>query len=101
MRFAPIFLPIAAPFCFAQTSPVPNSTCMSARIITPSDAFPMPISKIPDMPTMKGSVISTPPPCTKAGPKPLMAKRIVVKPGPRVKPGGLELLPNPFAPLTK
>jgi hypothetical protein len=53
------------------------------------------------MPGMKGSVISTAPPCTKAQPKPLMAKRIVVQPGPRVKPGPLELLPNPFTPLTK
>ena len=101
MRFAPIFLLIAAPFCFAQKSPVPNSTCMSARILTPSDAFPMPMLKTPDMLTMKGSVISTPPACTKAQPKPLMAKRIVVQPGARVKPGHLELLPNPFTPLAK
>jgi hypothetical protein len=61
----------------------------------------MPVLKTPDMPTMKGSVISTPPACTKAQPKSLMAKRIVVQPGPRVKPGHLELLPNPFTPLAK
>jgi len=74
---------------------------MSARILTPSDAFPMPMLKTAVMLTMNGSVISTAPACTKAQPKPLMAKRIVVQSGPRVKPGHLELLPNPFTPLTK
>ena len=101
MRFAPIFLLIAAPFCFAQTIPPPDNTCMSARILTPSDAFPMPMLRTPDRLSVKGSVISTPPACSKAQPKPLMAKRIVVQPGTRVKPGHLELLPNPFTPLTK
>jgi hypothetical protein len=101
MRFARIFLLVAAPFCFAQTIPAPDNTCMSARILTPSGAFPMPTLKTPDMLTMKGSVISTAPPCTRAQPKSLMAKRIVVAPGPRMKPGGLKLLPNPFAPVTK
>ena len=101
MRFAPIFLLIAAPFCSAQTVTLPAHICVASRIFMPSDAFPMPISKTQEMRGMKGSVISTAPPCTEAQPKPLMAKRIVVQPGPRVKPGPLELLPNPFTPLTK
>ena len=101
MRFAPIFLLIAAPFCLAQTISVPDHTCVAARIVTPPDAFTMPMAKTPDMQTLKGSVISTAPPCARAQPKPLMAKRILVQPGPGVKPGHLELLPNPFTPLTK
>jgi hypothetical protein len=99
MRFAPICVLVSAPFCFAQTVTVPGNTCMAARILTPSDAFPMPVLKTPDMLTMKGSVISTPPVCSKAQPKPIIAKRIQVQP--HEKPGHLELLPNPFTPLTK
>ena len=102
MRFASVFLLFAASFCSAQTVTLPNNIeCMAARIINPPDAFTMPMAKTPDMLTMKGSVIPTKPACAQARPKPLMVKRVRVPSTPPVKPGQLELLPNPFTPLTK
>jgi hypothetical protein len=102
MRFAPIFLLVGASFCSAQTVTVPNNIeCVAARIVTPPDTFTMPVAKTPDMQTMKRSVISTKPACAQARPKPLIAKRIQVPSAPPVKPRRLELLPNPFTPLTK
>lgn len=102
MRFAPIFLVLAASVGSAQTVALPTHTeCAAARILTPSDAFTMPVARTPEMPTMMGSVISTLPACAQAASKPLMVKRIQIPSAPAVKPGGLQLLPNPFAPLTK
>jgi hypothetical protein len=96
MRFAPSFLLAAVTCCSAQTVTVPNNVeCMAARILTPSDAFPMPVAKMPDMQTMKGGVLSTRPACAQAAPKPLVVKRM------QVKPGRFQLLPNPFTPLAK
>jgi hypothetical protein len=101
MRFAPIFLVLTAPVGSAQTVAGPDSVgCAAARILTPSDAFTMPIAKTPEMLTMKGSVISTLPACGRAEPKPIVGKRIHIQPTP-LNPDGLQLLPNPFTPLTK
>lgn len=99
MRFASVFLVVAPLYCCAQTVIVPNTECAAARIITPHGEFKMPVANTPDMQTMKGSVISTPPACAQGQPKPVITKRIRV--APFVKPGGLQLMPNPFTPLAK
>ena len=100
MRFASIFLLIAPLYCCAQTVAVPTGAeCAAARIITPHGEFTMPVAKTPEMLTMKGSVISTAPPCAQAQPKAVIVKRSRLTP--RIKPGGLQLMPNPFTPLAK
>lgn len=102
MRFAFSLLLVAASFCAAQTVKVPdNKECMAARIIAPRDEFTMPVAKTPKMLTMKGSVISTRPACAQADPQPLMVKRIQVPAAPGVRPGRLQLMPNPFTPPAK
>jgi hypothetical protein len=101
MRFAPVcqnlaFLAFAAvPVCFAQQPSQQVKPCWAARIFTPPASFTMPIAKPPQV---KGGVISTAPACEQAQPKPVMVKRLRILQAPPLKPGKLQLLPNPFAP---
>jgi len=101
MRFAPLFLLATVSLCSAQTGVVPDKPCMAARILTPRDTFPMPIAKTPEMPTAQRSITLTAPACAQAQPKTIEVKGIRIQPRPPLKPGRLELLPNPFTPLTK
>jgi hypothetical protein len=101
MRFAPMcqglaFLAIAAvPVCFAQQPSQQVKPCWAARIFTPPASFTMPVAKPPQV---RDGIVTPAPACQQTPPRPIVVKRLLIPPTPPLKPGKLQLLPNPFAP---
>jgi hypothetical protein len=101
MRFAPMCQSLAlltfaaVPVCFAQRPSQQVTPCWAARIFTPPALFTMPVAKPPQV---KDGIVTPAPACQQTPPRPIIVKRLLIRPTPQLKPGKLQLLPNPFAP---